>query len=84
MVAPAFDADVLIDQDGQAVGPHVIADDARADGGVVIAEDAIAEGQWSSRGVRRSGRRRRRRRGWRAGRGDEVSGDEDHVGVERV
>ena len=69
-VAAALDGDVLVDEEGEAVGFHVVADDAGAYDDVVIAEDTVAEGAGEgAEELRRSGRRRRRRRRRKEGRG---------------
>ena len=44
MLVLALEADVLVDEDGQAVGFEVGADDAGVDEDVVIAEDAVTDG----------------------------------------
>ncbi len=79
------DANVLIDEDGKAVGLEVVADDAGADDGVMVAENAEAEGAGKSaedfRAAGGGGEGDIDRHGAAAG---VVAGDEEEVGLEGV
>lgn len=81
----ALNADVLVDEEGEAVVFHVGADRAGVDDGVMIAEDAVA--LWTGEGAKESGTAAGggERYGEAEGAaGDEVAGDEHDVRIERV
>ncbi len=83
--AAVVDADVLVDEQRQAIGLHVVANDARADDGIVVAEDAEAnragEGAEDFGAAGSGGEGDINRHGATTG---EVAGDEQEVGLERV
>ncbi len=83
--AAVVDANVLVDEQRQAIGLHMVADDAGADDGIVIAEDAEAEGAGEGAeelgAAGRGGKGDIDRHGAAAG---EVAGNEQEVGLERV
>ena len=85
MLAVAFDPDELVDQDGQAVILHVVADEAAADYGVVVSEDAVAlgAGEGAEQGAATGGGFVGDLDRHRAA-ADEVAGDEQEVGIEGV
>ena len=81
----SFEADVLVDEQGQAVGFEVAADDAGADERVVIAEDAVTQGtgEGGEQLGAAGGGGERDGEGHGAA-GAEVAGDEDEIGGEGV
>jgi hypothetical protein len=83
--AVAFDGEVLIDEDGDAVGGKGLDDEWSADGGVVVAEAGIAQG--AGEGAEDFAAAVGGGAGGDEGEGalgDEVSGEQDHVGGEGV
>ena len=81
----AFDPDELVDEDGQAVVLHVVADDAAADDDVMVSEDAVAlgAGEGAEQGAATGGGFVGDLDRHRAA-ADEVAGDEQEVGFEGV
>jgi len=84
-LAAALDGDVAVDENGDAVGGESVGDDGGADDGVVVAEDGIAQraGEVAEDLAAAVGFALAEAEGQRAA-ADEVSGEDDHVGGERV
>lgn len=85
VLVAAFDANVLVDEEGKTVMLEVVADDAWADEDVMIAEDAVSlrAGEGAEEFRASCGGLERDVEGlWPIA--DEVAGDEDEVWIKRV